>query len=383
MVPRSRASRARGARGPREGQAQHPAARREAQGLVRAGAHEGSEDSGCSSSTRTASSRTDGCHRAEPLGAVRRRGRGPEGRARAPHARRAARARGQARADAATLAPMLAEIGDAPFNRADWMWEPKLDGYRVLAFIDERRRAAALAARPRARRRISRGSSPELASRRVDGMILDGEIVAFDAGGKPSFGALQDRAQLKTDARDRRRRPGARRSSSSASTCSTSPASTCAGAVSRPPALSRAMPAALAARAARARRGRRRRAARGGARERLRRRGRQAQGQPLRSGQALGVVAQGQADAERRFRRRRLHAAARARARRSARCSSATGTTASCATPRTWARASTTARSRRCKARLEPLQRTTLPVRREARAERADDLGRARSWSPR
>src|SRR4249920_3876447 len=36
-----------------------------------------------------------------------------------------------------TLAPMLAEIADAPFNRADWMWEPKLDGYRVLAFIDE------------------------------------------------------------------------------------------------------------------------------------------------------------------------------------------------------------------------------------------------------
>ena len=30
-------------------------------------------------------------------------------------------------------------------------------------------------------------------------MILDGEIVAFDASGKPSFGALQDRAQLKTE----------------------------------------------------------------------------------------------------------------------------------------------------------------------------------------
>ena len=30
-------------------------------------------------------------------------------------------------------------------------------------------------------------------------MILDGELVAFDARGKPSFAALQDRAQLKTD----------------------------------------------------------------------------------------------------------------------------------------------------------------------------------------
>jgi bifunctional non-homologous end joining protein LigD len=35
------------------------------------------------------------------------------------------------------LAPMLAETGNAPFDHPDWMWEPKLDGYRVLAFIDE------------------------------------------------------------------------------------------------------------------------------------------------------------------------------------------------------------------------------------------------------
>ena len=54
----------------------------------------------------------------------------------------------------AKLAPMLAEIGDAPFNRADWMWEPKLDGYRVLAFIDEHGVQAALAARARARRSV-------------------------------------------------------------------------------------------------------------------------------------------------------------------------------------------------------------------------------------
>jgi bifunctional non-homologous end joining protein LigD len=35
------------------------------------------------------------------------------------------------------MSPMLAEAGDAPFHRAEWMWEPKLDGYRALAFIDE------------------------------------------------------------------------------------------------------------------------------------------------------------------------------------------------------------------------------------------------------
>ena len=34
------------------------------------------------------------------------------------------------------LEPMHAELADAPFNRPDWMWEPKLDGYRILAFLD-------------------------------------------------------------------------------------------------------------------------------------------------------------------------------------------------------------------------------------------------------
>jgi len=98
----------------------------------------------------------------------------------------------------AKLAPMLAETGDAPFHRADWMWEPKLDGYRVLAFIDDggvklrSRRGLELAAKfPQL--------AGELRQQAVNGMILDGELVAFDAGGKPSFGALQERAQLKTE----------------------------------------------------------------------------------------------------------------------------------------------------------------------------------------
>ena len=95
------------------------------------------------------------------------------------------------------LAPMLAETGDAPFSKPDWMWEPKLDGYRVLAFVD------ADGVRLRSRRGLELAPQfPELADelrkQAVDGMIVDGEVVAFDAAGKPSFGALQERAQLKT-----------------------------------------------------------------------------------------------------------------------------------------------------------------------------------------
>ena len=98
----------------------------------------------------------------------------------------------------ATFAPMLAEIGDAPFKRADWMWEPKLDGYRVLVFIDGH------GVKLRSRKGLELASKfpavvAELGQQAAGSMILDGELVAFNATGKPSFASLQDRAQLKTE----------------------------------------------------------------------------------------------------------------------------------------------------------------------------------------
>ena len=90
------------------------------------------------------------------------------------------------------LEPMHAELVDAPFNKPDWMWEPKLDGYRVIAFVDKKvklrsRRGLELA-------RQFPGLAAEL-GKQGPGMILDGEIVAFDEAGKPSFNALQNRGQ--------------------------------------------------------------------------------------------------------------------------------------------------------------------------------------------
>jgi bifunctional non-homologous end joining protein LigD len=94
------------------------------------------------------------------------------------------------------LAPMLAEIGDKPFNKPDWMWEPKLDGYRVLAFATER------GIRLRSRRGLDLSANfpglvAEIGKQAVRGTIIDGEIVAFDESGRPSFNALQNRVQLK------------------------------------------------------------------------------------------------------------------------------------------------------------------------------------------
>jgi bifunctional non-homologous end joining protein LigD len=91
------------------------------------------------------------------------------------------------------LAPMHAEIGERVFNSPQWMWEPKLDGYRALAFIDGK------GVRLRSRRGLDLGEDfprlvDELAKQQVSAMVLDGEIVAFDTAGKPSFGAMQNRA---------------------------------------------------------------------------------------------------------------------------------------------------------------------------------------------
>jgi bifunctional non-homologous end joining protein LigD len=93
----------------------------------------------------------------------------------------------------ASLAPMHAELADAAFDDPDWMWEPKLDGYRALAFIDGE--GVAL----RSRRGLDLAADfprliAELRSQAGATMVLDGEIVAFDASGKPSFNALQNRA---------------------------------------------------------------------------------------------------------------------------------------------------------------------------------------------
>lgn len=97
------------------------------------------------------------------------------------------------------LKPMLAETGDGPQSNPQWRYEPKLDGYRVIAFV--------AGARVRLQSRRGLDLTPffpelaeELAAQPAGQLILDGEIVALDAAGRPSFHALQNRAQLKTPA---------------------------------------------------------------------------------------------------------------------------------------------------------------------------------------
>src|SRR5438477_246437 len=83
-----------------------------------------------------------------------------------------------------------AETGDAPRSDPRWRYEPKLDGYRVIAFV------AASGVRLQSRRGLDLTPffpeiTAELAAQPAGQMILDGEIVALDGAGRPSFNALQ------------------------------------------------------------------------------------------------------------------------------------------------------------------------------------------------
>jgi bifunctional non-homologous end joining protein LigD len=95
------------------------------------------------------------------------------------------------------LAPMLAEPGELTRSDSQWTYEPKLDGYRVLAFVRDgsvflqSRRAQDLTS-------FFPEIVADLAAQAIDGMVLDGEIVALGSDGRPSFNALQNRAQAKS-----------------------------------------------------------------------------------------------------------------------------------------------------------------------------------------
>jgi bifunctional non-homologous end joining protein LigD len=97
------------------------------------------------------------------------------------------------------LSPMLADAGEHPHSNADWMYEPKLDGYRVIAFVQ------GASVRLQSRRGIDLTAAfpeitAELAQQANSRMVLDGEIVALGEDGRPSFNALQNRVQRKSAA---------------------------------------------------------------------------------------------------------------------------------------------------------------------------------------
>ncbi len=101
------------------------------------------------------------------------------------------------------LSPMLAKPGTLPEDPEGWAFEVKWDGVRALAYGQPGR----LTLHSRNGLDITAGY-PELRAMRAAlghrEVILDGEIVAFDEDGQPSFERLQRRMHVRGEAQVRR-----------------------------------------------------------------------------------------------------------------------------------------------------------------------------------
>ncbi len=105
------------------------------------------------------------------------------------------RMKDQPKPTAGDLAPMLSTEGSVQkLKKSQWAFEGKWDGYRVLVEADHGR----LTVRSRRGRDVT-GEYPQFEAVAADladhHVVLDGEAVALDESGVPSFGEMQNRAR--------------------------------------------------------------------------------------------------------------------------------------------------------------------------------------------
>jgi bifunctional non-homologous end joining protein LigD len=109
----------------------------------------------------------------------------------------------KSRVDPRSVQPMLCEPADEAFTRDGWLFELKLDGYRLIA--SKSNGEALLLTR---NGNDYTGVFPEVAraikALPIDEFIIDGEVVVLDAEGRPSFARLQRRGRLTNDVDVRR-----------------------------------------------------------------------------------------------------------------------------------------------------------------------------------
>jgi bifunctional non-homologous end joining protein LigD len=100
------------------------------------------------------------------------------------------------------IPPMKATLADRPFSDEDWLFELKWDGYRVESVVRDGQ------IRLWTRNQQDAGRYfPDLTARPVwlaaKEAIVDGEVVALDDRGEPSFSLLQDRTGVRAGQRGR------------------------------------------------------------------------------------------------------------------------------------------------------------------------------------
>ncbi len=103
--------------------------------------------------------------------------------------------------------PMLAESTAKAFDNPDWLFEIKWDGYRAVAFIEDGRvRLVSRNQNDLTKQFHEVGSLPQFV--KAERAILDGEIVALDDEGRPSFSLMQQRTGFQPGKRRLQRREG-------------------------------------------------------------------------------------------------------------------------------------------------------------------------------
>ena len=101
--------------------------------------------------------------------------------------------------------PMLASSVAKAFDDPDWLFEIKWDGYRAVAFIEDGRvRLVSRNQNDLTAQFSELGSLPQFVN--AQRAILDGEIVALDEEGRPSFSLIQQRTGLQPGKRRLARR---------------------------------------------------------------------------------------------------------------------------------------------------------------------------------
>ncbi|HKM86855.1 MAG TPA: non-homologous end-joining DNA ligase [Terriglobales bacterium] len=103
--------------------------------------------------------------------------------------------------------PMLAISTAKAFDNPDWLFEIKWDGYRAIAFIEDGRvRLVSRSQNDLTAQFPELGSLPQFV--KAERAILDGEIVALDEEGRPSFSLMQQRTGFQPGKRRQPRREG-------------------------------------------------------------------------------------------------------------------------------------------------------------------------------
>jgi bifunctional non-homologous end joining protein LigD len=92
----------------------------------------------------------------------------------------------------ASLEPMLATLGNAVPSGSEWLYEVKWDGYRALCFVESGKVRMVSRRGTNLDKQFASVARALAQSVKADTAIIDGEVVALDDNGNPSFQRLQN-----------------------------------------------------------------------------------------------------------------------------------------------------------------------------------------------